>query len=87
MKVNIEIDMTPEEARRFMGLPDVTALNDTFVAEMSKRMQAMMDDPEAVMKAWMPLGGQGVEQFQRFLWDSARRATGTTRKSGDKSSR
>jgi hypothetical protein len=28
------------------------------------------------MRAWSPLGGQGFEQFQRFLWDSARRATG-----------
>jgi hypothetical protein len=24
MKVHVEIDCTPEEARRFMGLPDVT---------------------------------------------------------------
>ena len=73
MKVNIEIDMTPEEARRFMGLPDVTALNDQFVSEMGKRMKSMMDDPETAMKAWVALGGQGVEQFQRFVWDSARR--------------
>ena len=67
MKVNLEIDMTPEEARRLMGLPYVTELNDKFVAEMAKRMQAMFEDPEAVMKGWMPLGGQGLEQFQRFL--------------------
>jgi len=87
MKVNIEIEMTPEEARRFMGLPDVTQLNDKFVAEMAKRMQSMLEDPEAMMKAWMPLGGQGFEQFQRFLWDSARRATGSAKKSGDKPGR
>ena len=74
MKVNIEIDMTPEEARRLMGMPDVTPLNDKFVEEMGKRMKTMMDDPESVMKTWVALGGQGVEQFQRFLWDSASRA-------------
>lgn len=71
MKVNIEIDMTPEEARRLMGMPDVTPLNDKFVEEMGRRMKTMMDDPESVMKTWVALGGQGVEQFQRFLWDSA----------------
>jgi hypothetical protein len=87
MKVNIEIDMTPEEARRFMGLPDMTALNEKFVSEMTKRMQTMVEDPEAMMKAWMAFGGQGLEQFQRILWDGARRATGTTRKSGDKPER
>jgi hypothetical protein len=86
MKVNIEIDMTPEEARRFMGLPDVTKLNDQFVSEMGKRMKTMMEDPETAMKAWVSLGGQGMEQFQRFVWDSARRVAGS-RKPSDKAAR
>ena len=76
MKVHVEVDMTPEEARRFMGLPDLTPLHDQMLAEMQRRMKAAMDtsDPEAMMKAWMPMGGQGFEQFQRFLWDSAAKA-------------
>ncbi len=75
MKVNIEIDMTPEEARRMMGLPDVSAFQERMLGEVEARMKAAVDtsDPEAMMKAWMP-GMQGFEQFQRFLWDSARKA-------------
>jgi len=87
MKMHIEIDMTPEEARKFLGLPDVTTLQDKMLAEMEKRMKAAVDvnDPEAMLKARMPLGGQGFEQFQRFMFDSARRATGaSTRKESDK---
>lgn len=78
MKVNIEVDMTPEEARKLMGLPDVSALQQSMVAEMERRMKAALDtsDPEAMLKAWMPLAAPGFEQFQRFLWDSAKRATG-----------
>jgi hypothetical protein len=39
-----------------------------------------------MLRAWMPLGGQGFEQFQRFMFDSARRAaSGSTRKDTDKS--
>ena len=86
MKMNIEIDMTPDEARRFLGLPDVTKVQDKMMAEIEKRMKAAIDvnDPEAMLKAWMPLGGQGFEQFQRFMFDSARRAAGV-RKDTDKS--
>jgi len=87
MKMHIEIDMTPDEARKFFGLPDVTKLQDKMLAEMEKRMKAAVDvnDPEAMLKAWMPLGGQGFEQFQRFMFDSARRATGASaRKEADK---
>ena len=76
MKINVEMDMTPEEARKLMGLPDVSHLQEKMMAEMERRMKAAMDtsDPEAMMKAWMPLGGEGLQQFQKFLWDSATRA-------------
>jgi hypothetical protein len=82
MKVHVEVDMTPEEARRLMGLPDVAKLQEEMLREMQKRVKAALDtsDPEAMMRAWMPLGGQGLEQFQRFLWDSAKRATGAASK-------
>ncbi len=39
MKVNIEIECTPEEARSFLGLPDVTALNESLMTEMQKRLK------------------------------------------------
>ena len=34
MKVTVEVDCTPVEARTFLGLPDVTGLNDALVTEM-----------------------------------------------------
>ena len=42
MKMTIEVDCSPEEARRFLGLPDVSALNDHLVDEMKKRIDANM---------------------------------------------
>jgi hypothetical protein len=79
MKVNVEVDMTPEEARRFMGLPDVAPLQQKMMEEMQARMKAAFDtgDPEAMMQAWMPLGGaKAFEQFQKLLWDSSARMMG-----------
>ncbi len=75
MKVNITMDMTPEEARTFMGLPDVAPIQKKMMEEMEQRMKAAFDtgDPEAMMRAWMPLGGaEAFQQFQKFFWDSAR---------------
>lgn len=73
MKIHVDMDMTPEEARKLMGLPDVSAMQAEMMAEIGRRMKAALDasDPEAMLKAWMPMGGAGLEQFQRFLWDSA----------------
>ena len=40
MKFTVNVECSPEEARRFMGLPDVTPINEQLVAEMGKRMEA-----------------------------------------------
>jgi hypothetical protein len=43
MKMTIEIDCTPVEARAFLGLPDVSGLNEHLVKEMQNRMDANGD--------------------------------------------
>ena len=69
MKLNIEIDCTPAEARAFLGLPDVTVLNDHLVAEMQKRMDANMASlqPDELMKTWTSFGVQAQDQFRRLM--------------------
>lgn len=69
MKVNINIDCSPEEARTFFGLPDVTPLNEQLVNEMSKRMSANMEaiEPEALMRSWMSFGGEWQKQFMDLM--------------------
>jgi hypothetical protein len=69
MKLNVEIDCTPAEARAFLGLPDVTALNEHLVAEMKKRMDAniALAAPEELMRNWMAFGGQASEQFLKLM--------------------
>ena len=37
MKMTMNVECTPEEARRFVGLPDVTPLNEMLVREMTSR--------------------------------------------------
>ncbi|HVO01168.1 MAG TPA: DUF6489 family protein [Candidatus Cybelea sp.] len=70
MKVHIDIDCTPEEARAFFGLPDVQPVQAAVMKELETRlmqgMQAM--DPETLMKTWLPAGIAGMEQLQRMFW-------------------
>jgi len=69
MKMTIEVDCSPEEARRFLGLPDVSALNDHLVSEMTKRVDANMSllNPEEFMKNWMTFGTGAQEQFRKLM--------------------
>ena len=69
MKVNIEIECTPVEARTFLGLPDVTPLNDHLVAEMQRRMDANMAamQPEELMRSWTAYGAQATEKFRNLM--------------------
>jgi hypothetical protein len=89
MKVRVEMDLTPDEARRLMGLPDLTAMQARLVDEFERRMMLALEksEPEAIMKQWFALGSQGFEQFQRFMWESARNAAGGRRKETPRSSR
>jgi hypothetical protein len=69
MKMTIEVDCTPEEARRFMGLPDVSALNEHLVNEMKGRIDANMAmiSPDELVKNWMSFGAGAQEQFRKLM--------------------
>jgi hypothetical protein len=73
MKVTIDIECTPIEARTFMGLPDVSGLNEHLVEEMQKRMSDNMTalQPDELMKTWFAFGGQAQEQFMKLMTSAA----------------
>jgi hypothetical protein len=68
MKVNVEVNCTPEEARAFFGLPDLKPMQERVLAEIEQRMRSGLDamNPEAVFKTWIPASMQGVEQLQQL---------------------
>lgn len=68
MKVTIEIDCTPDEARSFLGMPDVRPLQEEIMADLRKRMleAAKGFEPDQVLKTWMGASGESMEQMMRF---------------------
>jgi hypothetical protein len=69
MKVNVEIDCTPAEARQFLGLPNVEPMQTAVMEQFQKKMLAEMDriSPESVMTTWLSLVPQGAEQMQKMF--------------------
>ena len=70
MKIKLDIDCTPEEARTFLGLPDVQPMQKALMDEMGQRMKQAMSavDPETMLKTWLPASIQGWEQIQKAFW-------------------
>lgn len=81
MKMTIEVDCTPQEARSFLGLPDVSALNDKLVEEMQTRMSANMAAlaPEELMKNWTAFGAGAQDQFRKLMTSVVDMGMGATR--------
>ena len=68
MKITMNVDCTPEEARAFLGLPDVKPMQDKLIQDMQEQMAAGLKamSPEEMMKAWIP-AAKGLEQMQAFF--------------------
>ena len=70
MKVTVEVDCTPEEARRFLGLPDVVPMQQAAIEKLQQRMESVVEatTPEALLKAWMPMAPDQMQQaFAKLL--------------------
>ena len=73
MKLHIEIDCTPEEARQFLGLPEVSPMQAELMQAVGERMREALQtsDPQALLQTWMPAGLEGWERLQKMFWNAA----------------
>ena len=80
MKITFDIDCTPEEARSFLGLPDVGPMQEVLLKKVEERMLANLEvmTPEALLRTWLPASVQSVEQLQKMFWN----AFGQSQRSG-----
>ena len=78
MKVHVEVDCTPEEARRLLGLPDVEKANKAYGEAVEKLMRGAgsIDQLQDVAKQLAPMGEMGLKLFQQVLAGGAAVAAG-----------
>ena len=67
MKINIEFDMTPEELRRAMGLPDVQNFQDQVMKAMVEKMMTGEEgyDAMSLFKPMMTESMKSMDQVQK----------------------
>ena len=78
MKITINIDCTPQEARQFMGLPNVEPLHEAMTEKMTERMEEYFAslDPETFVKTWLPKGIGTWEEMGKAFWAQFGKAAG-----------
>ena len=66
MKVNIEIDCTPLEARQFFGLPDVQPMQAAVMDRMQQQVMSNIDkvSPEALIQSWFSFDPKLADRMQ-----------------------
>lgn len=69
MKITINVDCTPEEARRFMGLPDLEPLHQVYLEKMQKAMDEMgtTEGVMNMMRSWGPMSEQMMSGWSNLM--------------------
>lgn len=69
MKITVDVDCTPEEARRFMGLPDLGPLHETYLAKMRSAIDQGItpETIQSMMQSWSPMGEAGLSLWRQML--------------------
>ena len=69
MKVTVEVDCTPDEARAFLGLPDVKPMQAAVMSSLEKQALKAADHfaPDAMLKLWFTTVPQVSTQMQEMF--------------------
>ncbi len=70
MKFTLNVDCTPEEARAFLGLPNMALMQERMMKEVEEHMRKRIQnlDPETLVRMWMPANVQNFGELQKMFW-------------------
>jgi hypothetical protein len=69
MKITIDTECTPEEARRFLGLPDLSPVHDAYITRMQRMIEegVQSGDIESFLRNWGPMGDAGMAMWRQMF--------------------
>ncbi len=71
MKITFNVECTPDEARAFIGLPNIAPMQEAMMEELEGRLRENIRnlEPEAMLKTWLPATIEGWGQVQKMFWE------------------
>jgi hypothetical protein len=78
MNVKIDIEMTPEELRRFFGLPNVGDMQDAIMGQMKQTILDKMSEqglPE-IQAGFVEQSFKAMEAYQKMFMDALEQSSG-----------
>ncbi len=72
MKIRIDVDVTPEELRSLMGLPEVAPLQEEMLKQIREKMLAGVEgfDAASLLKPYLPDSMQTLTNMQKSFWQA-----------------
>ena len=69
MNITMNIECSPEEARRLMGLPDLSAVHDLYLDRVKQAMTEGVspDMIEQMFRSWTPMGDAGIGVWKQMI--------------------
>ena len=69
MNIKIDIDISPEEMRRLMGLPDMQLFHDELIHKLREQLRVGAEgyDPLTLFKPYMSSAVNPMEMLQRLM--------------------
>lgn len=73
MKIRVEFDLTPEEFRESLGLPDIAGLQKEALAQLTSRLSNDLEDVDlaSVVQSWFSQGIAASRKVQELLATAA----------------
>ena len=68
MKLSMELDITPQEMRKLLGLPDIEKIQQSAIDKIQSKLSKAIDDitdPEQLFQQILPLGSMGIGQLEK----------------------
>ena len=69
MNVTMNVECTPEEARRMMGLPDLSSVHEVYLEKIRRTIDEGVtpESIETLMRSWAPMGEASMSMWRQLF--------------------